>query len=64
MTGPSRRTMPEPISQEESLTYADEFRVAEYLIRKTGNRSPSWLSRTMNVQYAQAARWLAALEGH
>lgn len=45
-----------------ALTYADEYRIAKYLVTKHGNRSPSWLARTMGVQHAQAARWLEAID--
>ena len=45
-----------------NLTYEDEYRIARYLIMKHRNTSPEWLARTMGVQWAQAARWLEALE--
>ena len=46
----------------DHLTYEDEYRIARYLARKHGNTSPAWLARTMGVQWAQAARWLAAID--
>ncbi len=42
----------------DNLTYADEFRIARYLVLKHDNWSPSWLARTLDVQWNQAARWL------
>ena len=44
------------------LTYEDEYRIARYLVTKHRMTSPAWLARTMGVQWAQAARWLEALD--
>lgn len=57
-----RMSAPSEDRLDTALTYADEYRIAKYLVTKLGNRSPSWLARTMGVQYAQAARWLEAID--